>query len=270
MASRRTSPRKRTSSQASVAYPPDAFFAPLFKDRSKKMAKFVKWINSSSIEDITKILVTMNETLLSSDATASSSSDKWSKKLEIIVLADIVQCGYRNYGLFNASDSDRKYQKELQLLGIASDDVIAMMIKLIKKIYKNRFVKIAMDESDVSYPHFQNLRWRLDVTISNSNLKRVLKPCLVLSITLSDGRIKYMECSVDKFHELRFNVSRVLREMQVLQQRFIDHDDSNHTSGALQEESQYVTKYKKLASIAGINNLSQIANSNAEETKTEQ
>merc|ERR1719384_2824215 len=104
------------------------------------------------------------------------------------------------------------------------------MIKLIKKIYKAKHVN-AMEEKmgsgDVSYPHFENLRWRLDVTISNSNLKRVLKPSLVLSITLSDGRIKYMECSVDKFHELRFNVSRVLREMQVLEQRFINDEQQN-------------------------------------------
>merc|ERR1711933_529358 len=106
---------------------------------------------------------------------------------------------------------------------MGSKDTIAMLIKLIKKIYKTKGIKMEqMNGCDVSYPHFQSLRWRLDVTISNSNLKRVLKPSLVLAITLSDGRIKYMECTVDKFHELRFNASRVLREMQVLQQRFID------------------------------------------------
>ena len=253
MASRRIS-RKRgpSTTQQQPTYPADAFYAPLFKNRTKKLSKFLKWINSTPSDEITKILICINDTITSS--TPAAVSDKLSHKLEVIVLADIIQSGYRSYSLLSAADSDKKYEKELKALGIESSDTIKMIIKLIKKIYKAKGIKMEqMDGGDVSYPHFQNLRWRLDVTISNSNLKRVLKPSLVLSITLSDGRIKYMECTVEKFHELRFNASRVLREMQVLQQRFIDEENVNKS-----EQSQYVNKYKKLASIAGINNLSQI------------
>eukprot|EP01084_Bolivina_argentea_P003592 6752_1 len=237
MSSRRST-RKGRSSQASIQYPADAFYAPLFKNSHKKLLKFIKWINSTSSDELTEILVTINEIISDISQTATATSDKLSNKLEVIILADIIQCGYRSYGLLSGIDSDRKYEKELKLLGISNSDIIKMIIKLIKKIYKNRNIKIEMNETDVSYPHFQNLRWRLDVTISNSNLKRVLKPSLVLSITLSDGRIKYMECSIDKFHELRFNVSRVLREMQVLQQRFINEDSYHDTDNKLQQKKK--------------------------------
>eukprot|EP00483_Globobulimina_turgida_P013477 UN13501 len=121
MANRRSSGRKGRSSQASVHYPADAFYAPLFKDRAKKLSKFIKWINSTSTNELTKILVTINETISDVSLSATVSSDKLSKKLEVIVLADIIQSGYRSYGLLSSIDSDRKYEKELKLLGIANN-----------------------------------------------------------------------------------------------------------------------------------------------------
>lgn len=246
-------PRKRGSSQVNKAsYPADAFYAPLFKDNPKKLAKFVKWINGSSAEDITKVLVAINEAVSRPDPSVATSWDAMGTKLECIVLADIVQSGYRSYGVLTPSDSDRRLESQLTVLGIDNGDVVRMIVKLVRKMYKSRNSKLAMDATDVCYPHFESLRWRLDVTISNSNLKRVLKPSVVLSFTLSDGRIKYMECSVDKFHELRFNVSRVLREMQVLRQRFIH--DSAHAQPV--EEPQYLVKSQRAPIVAAINNLS--------------
>lgn len=273
--SRRSGGRKRAQSSQQVQYPPDAFYAPLFKDRYKKLVKFLKWINSTSSDDITAVLVTINESLTSSNNNNDKEDDKkekLSKKLEIIVLADIIQSGYRSYGLLNQIDSDRKYEKELKLLGIESNDTIKLIIKVIKRIYKIRIKSTTIDNifGDVSYPNFQSLQWRLDVTISNSNLKRVLKPSLVLQFILNDGRIKYMECTIDKFHELRFNVSRVLREMQVVKQRLIDNDSSiNNQDQPLNiDQPQYIIKYKKLSNIAGLDKLSQIANN--DESKTEE
>ena len=267
--SRRSGGRKRAgSSGQQVQYPPDAFYAPLFKDRYKKLVKFLKWINSTSSDDITSVLVTINDSLTGNNKNndGDDQKEKLSKKLEIIVLADIIQSGYRSYGLLNQIDSDRKYEKELKLLGIESSDTIKLIIKVIKRIYKTRIKSTTIDSifGDVSYPNFQSLQWRLDVTISNSNLKRVLKPSLVLQFILNDGRIKYMECSIDKFHELRFNVSRVLREMQVVKQRLIDNEQEQPTL----DKPQYIIKYKKLSNIAGLDKLSQIANN--DESKTEE
>lgn len=119
--------------------------------------------------------------------------------------------------------------------------------------------------ADVSYPHFQGLRWRVDVIISNSNVKRALKPSLVLQFTLDDGRIKHMECSVEKFSELRFNVSRVLREMQVLQQRMNKHvgnyEQNVNTNAMFSDYCQnFRKKYEKQSEIAGLNNLTSLLN----------
>lgn len=39
-----------------------------------------------------------------------------------------------------------------------------------------------------------------------------------MEMTTSDGKVKTFEVSHDKFHELRFNVARVLKEVQDLEQ----------------------------------------------------
>ena len=105
--SRRSKGRKRAeSSGKQVQYPPDAFYAPLFKDRYKKLVKFLKWINSTSSDDITSVLVTINDTLTGNNNNNDDEKEKLSKKLEIIVLADVIQSGYRSYGLLNQTDSD--------------------------------------------------------------------------------------------------------------------------------------------------------------------
>eukprot|EP00731_Ephydatia_muelleri_P030928 Em0022g442a len=73
----------------------------------------------------------------------------------------------------------------------------------------------------VRLPRLDSLRWRVDVTISNSVLNRVLEPSILLEMTLSDGSIKTFEVPVSRFHELRYNVAFVLKEMEDLEKRSI-------------------------------------------------
>ena len=63
-----------------------------------------------------------------------------------------------------------------------------------------------------------DVRWRVDVTISTTSLSRVFKPTIPLQLTLSDGSMHNFECSVDKFHELRYSVAKSLKHAQDLQQ----------------------------------------------------
>ncbi|KAJ8028040.1 COMM domain-containing protein 5 [Holothuria leucospilota] len=70
-------------------------------------------------------------------------------------------------------------------------------------------------------PGLERLRWRVDVAISNSALSRVLEPTVFMEITLSDGSMKKVEVPMTKFHELRYNVSSVLKEMEELEKRSI-------------------------------------------------
>ncbi|WAR00835.1 COMD5-like protein [Mya arenaria] len=70
-------------------------------------------------------------------------------------------------------------------------------------------------------PQLEALKWRVDVGISTSVLNRVLEPTVLMEMTLSDGNISTFEVPVSKFHELRFNVASVLKEMEDLEQRSI-------------------------------------------------
>ena len=74
--------------------------------------------------------------------------------------------------------------------------------------------------------------WQVDITISTTAMARVFKPSVTLQLTLSDGRIRTFECrqaclwparsrtnfvdcccSLKQFHELRYNVAKVLKDM---------------------------------------------------------
>jgi hypothetical protein len=53
------------------------------------------------------------------------------------------------------------------------------------------------------------VRWRVSVCISSAACSRILRPFVLLEITLSNGTIRTMEMSIDKFNELRFSVAQV-------------------------------------------------------------
>nr|XP_006812710.1 PREDICTED: COMM domain-containing protein 5-like [Saccoglossus kowalevskii] len=85
--------------------------------------------------------------------------------------------------------------------------------------------RIAIDEAAISnrtrLPSLQRFRWRVDVAISTSVLNRVLEPSVMMEMTLSDGTIHNFEVPVSKFHELRYNVASVIKEMEDLEKRSI-------------------------------------------------
>ena len=49
-------------------------------------------------------------------------------------------------------------------------------------------------------------------------MSRVLKPKLLMEMTTSDGKIRQFEVSQDKFHELRYNIAKVLKDMEDIEQ----------------------------------------------------
>lgn len=76
-------------------------------------------------------------------------------------------------------------------------------------------------DSRPSLPKLDNLRWRVDTTILTSVLSRVLKPSVMMEMTLSNGNIHTFEVPISKFQELRYNISYVLKEMESLEKRSI-------------------------------------------------
>jgi len=96
----------------------------------------------------------------------------------------------------------------------------AMFIKDIVTVYahKRESLEAGALSQRMALPSVKGVNWRVDVTISTTSLSRVFKPSVTLQLTLSDGRISTFECSVKKFHELRYNVAKVLKDIADLQQ----------------------------------------------------
>ncbi|XP_068703121.1 COMM domain-containing protein 5-like [Montipora capricornis] len=70
-------------------------------------------------------------------------------------------------------------------------------------------------------PSLDSLRWRVDVAISTSALNRVLEPSVLMELKLSNGKVHTFEVPASKFHELRYNVAYVLKEMEDVEKKNI-------------------------------------------------
>jgi len=66
-------------------------------------------------------------------------------------------------------------------------------------------------------PRIENLYWRVDITISTTSLSRVMKPTISFSVTLDDGTIKTFEVPTQQFHLLRYNIAKLLKDIDELE-----------------------------------------------------
>ena len=67
------------------------------------------------------------------------------------------------------------------------------------------------------------LKWRVDVTMYTNKMLRVRKPSILLQFHFDDGAIKPVECSVERFQDLRYNVARQLKEIrQIERSRWVE------------------------------------------------
>lgn len=94
---------------------------------------------------------------------------------------------------------------------------------IVNVVYGSRRASLLKFASE-SQPHLPSLeafKWRVDVGISTSVLSRVLEPTVMMEMSLSDGSVHSFEVSISKFHELRYNVACLLKEMEELEKRTI-------------------------------------------------
>ena len=63
------------------------------------------------------------------------------------------------------------------------------------------------------FPGIKNFRWRTEITISTGSVNRLLRPSILIQITLSDGTKHTLQLSVKQFHNLRLGVAMMLKEM---------------------------------------------------------
>lgn len=95
------------------------------------------------------------------------------------------------------------------------------------------------------YATLNSFRWRVDVAISSGALKRLLEPSIVMELETSDGKARLFEVglithiistssllmntclllklqvSKQEFHDLRYSVANVLKQMQRLEKRSV-------------------------------------------------
>jgi hypothetical protein len=86
-------------------------------------------------------------------------------------------------------------------------------------------IETKLEESRIRLPNLVDMKWRVDVAISTSELQRAMKPAVLIQMTLSDGTIETFEMPVEEFHKLRYNVSYVLKEMEDLEKRGVMQKD---------------------------------------------
>ena len=81
-------------------------------------------------------------------------------------------------------------------------------------------------EEDKFPVKLRDLSWRLDVAISSSSIAKVMEPQINLDMALDDGERKEFSLTQDKFHQLRFSVASILKQMEMLEKKkvFRNHD----------------------------------------------
>eukprot|EP00040_Diaphanoeca_grandis_P004239 m.27712 g.27712 ORF g.27712 m.27712 type:complete len:217 (-) comp15794_c0_seq1:531-1181(-) len=109
------------------------------------------------------------------------------------------------------------FSADLQFLGLANN----FANSIVSIVYGPRSVNIQKSniENGIKLPGLQQFRWRVDVSISTSELKRAMKPAVLMQMTLTDGKMHTFEMPVEEFHKLRYNTAFVLKEMDDLMKR---------------------------------------------------
>jgi len=99
--------------------------------------------------------------------------------------------------------------ENLTIVGVQSTVLVAAL--------KEAKSGVQEKESDVCFPRLVELDYRVDVTITTSEMDRVLKPTVLMRIVDSKGDIRTMELNPEQFHKLRFSTARLLKEFETLE-----------------------------------------------------
>ncbi|XP_033103753.1 COMM domain-containing protein 5-like [Anneissia japonica] len=188
----------------------------------REVKLMVKYLKKCDKETFRKLL----KTAVSSFEGASIEEDVFDSlatkiPLEIIHsiyagIYTILKCALR---LTHTSLKSEVFKEDLTELKLPQEYIT----DLASAVYGSK--RTSLDEALVKngshLPNLNKLKWRTDVTISSSNLNRVLEPTILMEMSLSDGSVKEFEVPVSKFHELRYNVSYLLKEMEEMEKRSI-------------------------------------------------
>lgn len=131
-------------------------------------------------------------------------------------LLSLVRCALRHS---SSSLKQQHFKEDLEELGIPAefhDDLSACVFGP-----KRPSVDSKQLASRPRLPRLLQLKWRVDVAISTSVLNRVLEPTIIMEMIFSNGSTKVFEVPVSQFHQLRYSVAYVLKQMEDLEKRSI-------------------------------------------------
>jgi hypothetical protein len=156
---------------------------------------------------------------VSEEEFASLKSDQTSEEIVRVVYTGLLVLLKSALRLPQSSLKSEMFKTDLKEIRIPQE----FISDLVKAVFgpKRQQLDEAALEQRVRLPAMQSFRWRVNVSISTSALNRVLEPSVLVEMTLSNGRIHTFEVPISKFHELRYNVTYVLKQMEDLEKRSI-------------------------------------------------
>ncbi|XP_071846656.1 COMM domain-containing protein 5-like [Apostichopus japonicus] len=187
----------------------------------KVMAKSLKDVKKPIFRKLLKAVVSYIETSeLAADFFSSLSQEaNIPHETLAVIFSGLLSLLKSAFRVPVASLKQEAFKSDLQSIRLQEE----FIDDLISAVYgaKRSSIDEMISKPSSRLPALQQCRWRVDVAISNSALSRVLEPTVFMEFTLSNGSIKKVEVPVSKFHELRYSVSSVLKEMEELEKRSI-------------------------------------------------
>jgi len=180
--------------------------------------KLPKLLNTVGKDVFQKLLAVVIDHLSGGDTSKTYhdvKADGLSEEVLAATFAGLYDVCRASFRLPEGSIKKRVYTEDLVFLKIPDEFVVDIVSAVFGE--SRKAVDAAADGRRVRLPGLASFKWRVDVAISTSSLKRAMKPSVLMQMTLSDGRIHTFEVPSDQFHKLRYNVAFVLKEIEELE-----------------------------------------------------
>jgi hypothetical protein len=113
------------------------------------------------------------------------------------------------------------FKKDLATLGLQETHIKELAAALVQTRSSSQLLRAPSPSASTSSVRLGILAvdWRIDVSIITSWTRRAVKttPTILLRITTTDLRHHIFETTIDKFHQLRFAVARLLKELTTIE-----------------------------------------------------
>lgn len=185
---------------------------------AKKSAKMDKEVFIQLLKLVMQSLQTEVTYDSFSDIVQSAGNNASEETLGVIYtgLLSLIKCALRHS---TTSLKQQHFKEDLEELGVSPEfheDLASCVFGTKRPSVETRQIELRP-----RLPQLQQFKWRVDVAISTSVLNRVLEPSIIMEMTFSNGQTKTFEVPVSQFHQLRYSVAYVLKQMEDLEKRSI-------------------------------------------------